>query len=91
MLITTYLPIYMLSYFVLVPRHTKRTFYSIVKHTSFGGKQIYGKVYFFESFWCTRDDLILLLSVSTFGDLLDLGQIFKAYGNNLFALISQHS
>ena len=28
-------------------------------------------------------------SVTRLGDLLDFGQLFKAYGNNLFAQISQ--
>ena len=32
-----------------------------------------------------------LASVTRLGDLLAFGQLFKAFGNNLFAQISPHS
>ena len=35
-----------------------------------------------------RDSDRLVSSVTRFGDLLDFGQLFKAFGNNYFAKIS---
>ena len=45
-------------------------------------------IYFHASATCQRGSKRFIISVTRLGDLLDFGQVFKAYGNNQFAQIS---
>ena len=44
-----------------------------------------------ENFPIIRNATCIKGSVTRSGKFLDFGQLFKAFGNNLFPLISQHS